>query len=79
MAGRLDEFLELAVRDRRLVDEKAIDLDLVGGSLFLVVGVGTHPEGSAGHVSHAGRAGCRGLRGAGCSGFGDIHVTDPDR
>jgi hypothetical protein len=76
MAGRLDEFLELPVRDRRSVDEEAVDLHLVGGRFFLVVGVGTHPESPAGHEYHAGRASRRDL---GRAGFGDVHVTAPDR
>ena len=53
VAGRLDEFLELPVGDRRAVDPELVHRDAVDRRLFRIVPVRSHTERAAGNQNHA--------------------------
>ena len=52
VAGRLDEFFELPVRDRYAVDEERIDRHGMDRRLFGIMLVRPHPEGTTGNRDH---------------------------
>ena len=52
VAGRVDEFAELPVGDRRAVDPEAVDRDPVDRRFFGVVPVRAHAERAAGNPHH---------------------------
>src|SRR6266850_6117221 len=53
VAGRLHELLELAVGDRRSLDEEWIDRDPMDGRLFRIMLVRSHREGTARNQDHS--------------------------